>query len=241
MSDLVAFVPSIVEIAGVPMMGSKAITELLNSVRKAGEVEVTHKNILRDIRNMLESFDGSDLSNQFSLVKDSRGYVCEIFLGEDLSLCFVAGKDVRVRFNISKSFNQRKKEEAAKACALPNFQNPAEAAEAWAAEFRAKQLAEARLVELAPKAAFYDKYLESDGLLSMNNAAKILGIGRNTLFNELREAKVFTGTAPRQTYIDSGYFTVKVSVNDTWTGPVAKVTPKGIEWLSKGTWKRGAR
>jgi anti-repressor protein len=130
---------------------------------------------------------------------------------------------------------------------LPDFTDPAEAAIAWAEQFRAKRLAEARAAQLqieseeakrvvaeqAPKVEFYDSYMNRDGTIDMGQAAKVLGLGRTRLFELLRETGVFMGTVPKQTFIDRGYFVTKISSGDNWSGAVAKVTPKGMEWLSK--------
>jgi phage antirepressor YoqD-like protein len=127
---------------------------------------------------------------------------------------------------------------------LPNFLDPAESAMAWAEQYRAKQLAESEATQArllleaqAPKVEAYERFMDSDGLLSMNDTAKILGTGRNTLFEELRSAGVFTGTSPKQCYVSQGYFVVKATTNANWSGAVTRVTPRGMEWLARGKWK----
>lgn len=63
--------------------------------------------------------------------------------------------------------------------ALPNFTNPADAAIAWAAEYKAKELAQAQVSELQPKAEALDKISHSQGSLGVREAAKALGMGQN--------------------------------------------------------------
>jgi phage antirepressor YoqD-like protein len=101
-----------------------------------------------------------------------------------------------------------------------------------AIESAEKDKAIAIVIEQAPKAAFFEAYVDSDGLLSMNEAAKALGMGRNTLFDTLREAGVFTGTIPKQTFINRGYFQLKLWESNGRCGSVTRVTPKGMVWLS---------
>ena len=48
----------------------------------------------------------------------------------------------------------------------------------------------AHVTELEPKAEGYDSLLSSEGTFSLGDVAKILGIGRQTLFNQLRAEKV---------------------------------------------------
>lgn len=126
--------------------------------------------------------------------------------------------------------------------ALPS--NYVEALEALLASEKSRQIVEAEVVQVkqvievqAPKVEAWDKYMSSDGLLSMNDAAKVLGTGRNTLFEDLRAAGIFTGTSPKQAYVNQGLFIVKVIATGQWEGSVTKVTPKGLEWLAKGNWR----
>ena len=111
----------------------------------------------------------------------------------------------------------------------------------------------------APKVEKYDKFIETDGLFSMEIAAKLIEerlnstkeIGRNTLYKILRLNKVLqtekykgdqSHNVPYQSYIDRGYFTVKVSPysvvkknGDVKTGNhyVTHVTTKGLEFIYK--------
>ena len=122
---------------------------------------------------------------------------------------------------------------------LPDFNNPAIAARAWADEFEKRTLAESKVKELAPKAVVYDNIANADNLTPLADIAKTLGYGRNTLMNEMRERKILRkNNTPYQEYIGRGYFVVKVNpiikggkeiTNYTQTF----VTGKGIVWLSK--------
>jgi anti-repressor protein len=127
-----------------------------------------------------------------------------------------------------------------KAPALPDFTNPVIAARAWADELEKKQLAEAKVAELAPKAEFYDTVADSESLMSMADTCKILdmGIGRNKLFALLREKKILQkDNIPYQQYVTAGYFKVvegKYKVNEN--AVVTKTTyvkQKGIDYIRK--------
>ena len=124
--------------------------------------------------------------------------------------------------------------------ALPDFTNPVIAARAWADEVEKKQLAEAKVKELEPKAGFYDAVADSETLFSMADTAKVLdmGIGRNKLFEFLRNKKVLQGdNIPYQRFVDAGYFKVvegKYEVNENVV--VSKTTyvkQKGIDYIRK--------
>ena len=62
---------------------------------------------------------------------------------------------------------------------------------------------------MAPKADFFDAVASSKDAIDLGSAAKVLnmGIGRNRLFEILREEKVLmSNNQPYQKFLDSGYF-----------------------------------
>ena len=79
------------------------------------------------------------------------------------------------------------KEATAKLAAqLPNFEDPAEAAVAWAKEYRAKKALEAQAKIDAPKVAFAEDIQASAKEETITGAAKILGIKPRAFFDWLR-------------------------------------------------------
>ena len=70
----------------------------------------------------------------------------------------------------------------------------------------------AKLLEMKPKAEFFDAVADSKTAISMNEVAKVLnikGYGRNNLFEFLRENKVLDRwNVPYQRYVDNGWFRV---------------------------------
>ena len=70
----------------------------------------------------------------------------------------------------------------------------------------------AKLLEMKPKADFFDAVADSKTAISMNEVAKVLnikGYGRNNLFEFLRENKVLDRwNVPYQKYVDNGWFRV---------------------------------
>lgn len=130
-------------------------------------------------------------------------------------------------------FSQQKPE-------LPDFTDPVIAARAWADEVEKKQLAEAKVAELQPKADFYDAAASSESLFSMADVAKVLdmGIGRNKLFKFLREKKILQGdNMPYQRFVDAGYFKVvegKFMAGDNVViSKTTYVKQKGIDYIRK--------
>ena len=97
-----------------------------------------------------------------------------------------------------------------------------------------------KVLELKPKADFYDTVANSDSLLSMADVAKVLdkGIGRNRLFKLLRSRGILQGNnVPYQRFVDAGYF--KVVENSYMAGDnaivstVTYVKQKGVDYIRK--------
>ena len=131
---------------------------------------------------------------------------------------------------------------------LPNFSNPAIAARAWAEQYEAKMIAEARIEkqnkeikELEPKGEFYDSVTGSNDTIDIGQVAKVLnkGIGRNKLFQLLRDNSVLMrNNQPYQNYIDRDYFRVIESEYQKADGSThislkTVVFQKGVEYISK--------
>ncbi|MGI4873158.1 MAG: phage antirepressor KilAC domain-containing protein [Janthinobacterium lividum] len=132
---------------------------------------------------------------------------------------------------------------------LPDFSDPAAAAEAWATEYRAKQQALAQASQAAaqlemarPKIEFAEAVALAAGTMSMAKAAKLLkikGVGRNKLFRMLRTDSIFrTNNEPYQEHIDAGRFELeaqpfKAGQKGPRLGVTTRVTPVGLEWLQK--------
>ncbi|MEN7549322.1 phage antirepressor KilAC domain-containing protein [Rapidithrix thailandica] len=109
-------------------------------------------------------------------------------------------------------------------------------------ERNAKLAAEKKVQQLRPKAELMEKVLDSDRLIDIGQAAKVLGLpfGRNTMFKKLRERGILfkTKNEPKQEYIQRGYFLLKekfIQPNTREGFVVLKVlvTQKGLEFLGK--------
>jgi len=94
---------------------------------------------------------------------------------------------------------------------------------------------------MQPKAQFFDQVVGSETCFDMADVAKVcnLGIGRNILFQFLRENKVLReNNTPYQQYIDCGYFRVIESKFNKPDGSVnislkTVVYQKGIDFIIK--------
>lgn len=93
-----------------------------------------------------------------------------------------------------------------------------------------------RLEEQQHKVDLFDKALDCTTTKSMGDVAKMLGMGRNRLFQILREKSILMGSnIPYQTYIERGYFKVVESINENTKQAYSttRVTQKGIDFINK--------
>jgi len=88
-----------------------------------------------------------------------------------------------------------------------------------------------------PRSQFVDQVFNSDSLITIGQAAKLLGLefGRNTLFKKLREKGVlFKNTnEPKQEYVDRGYFEIKENTYKDKVSIQTFVTQKGLAYIAK--------
>ncbi|OIQ73729.1 phage antirepressor protein KilAC domain protein [mine drainage metagenome] len=103
---------------------------------------------------------------------------------------------------------------------------------------RVQQL-ETTVKEQAPKAEFHDAVADAKNYQSVEDIAKSMGIGRNTMFKFLRDDGVLMrGNNPYQHYIDAGYFKVRERVyednyGDQRTYVRTYVTGKGVIFIHR--------
>lgn len=111
-----------------------------------------------------------------------------------------------------------------------------------------EQEKEALLLEnkrLQPRSDYIDVVFSTNGLLTMSEAAKSLGLrkGRNTLYILLREKGVLfmNSKEPKQDFINRGYFAMKQTTIEYKKGdilftkiePQTMVTQKGLAYIAK--------
>ena len=123
---------------------------------------------------------------------------------------------------------------------LPDFNNPVEAARAWADECEAKTKALALIEEQKPKVEFADAVNKMDDtLMDLGEFAKIYSsnsnvpLGRTRLFELLREKGVFMGSVPKQKFVEAKMFVVKPVPVEALGELKSKafLTVNGVKWL----------
>ena len=99
--------------------------------------------------------------------------------------------------------------ESSQSLALPNFTDPAEAAEAWAKEYREKQALAIELKAAEPKINHYDKVVERKNLLNATQVGeKLDGMSAIILNRHLAELGVYNKSVKRGK-VFSTWFTQK--------------------------------
>lgn len=98
------------------------------------------------------------------------------------------------------------------------------------------QSAEAAVVAAKPKTLFYDQFVNTDGLYSLQNAARVLKQGPNKFVGWLKQGYLFYqggALVPKVQWREAGYFEVKATIVDDKARYQTFVTPKGIQYFSK--------
>lgn len=216
---------SIIPLSSTPAtMSSREIAELTGK---------EHKNVLADIRNMLEKLkiDCADFSAQY---KDSTGRSLPCFnLPKRETLILVSGYDIPMRARIIDRWQEL---EAQPAQTFDLATMTGQALRELAAKIEECAMLKAAVITLQPKADFYDHVAGSEALFDRADAAKMLRTGPKRLWASLRDWKIVQASGtPYQRYYDLGYFRlVPVLVHKgEYSIPYQQtmVTGKGLAWL----------
>lgn len=196
-----------------------------------------HKHVMRDVRNMLEQLN-VDAAQFWASQTYGNNNTREMFnLDKEHTLCLVSGYNVQLRMAIVKRWNELE-QQAKQGLQLPNFTDPIAACEAWMVQYKKSTELEGIVFREAPKVEFYDSFVDAKELLTMEEAAKQLGMGRNKFMDYLRSIKALTNAnLPVQRLIDDGKFQVKYtpwkSGNKQGTQHTPMLTARGLLLLKK--------
>jgi anti-repressor protein len=218
-----------------------------------------HDNVLRDIKEL-------ECSEQFSLLnfevtpyvheQNGQTYLKYLITQDGFSFLVMGytGKEAaRFKEMYINEFNSMRND-LMNQINQPSYMidDPINRAQKWIDEERNRQALEAlnkvreeQLALQAPKVALYDTAMNAVNDMTMMHVAKALKIGRNKLFDFLREVKILMkNNLPYQEYIDRGYFNVRqYSITHFTTGIENKtqtlVTPKGMAYIHKALTEHG--
>lgn len=208
--------------------------ETMSSLQIAELTGKQHSNVMRDIRNILEQLEEKHKFNFELMFKITKlGNNAErkdpyYLLTKKDCLLLASGYDANLRAKIINRWEELEMEKRSNVIQLPDFTNPAEAAIAWAEQYKAK---EAALLE-AKEAEAHVKLLVHNGkTYTSSEIAKELGMKSAIALNKLLEEKRIqykqNGTwLMYSEYSEKGYTSVKqiqldngtIQYDRRWTG-----------------------
>lgn len=145
----------------LPILQSEVKT--MSSREIATLCEKEHKNVVRDIRNMLDSLDGSLLSHEYyQILTDERGYTGEILLNENLSINLVTGYNPTLRLRMVQHWQELRKPKELSRMELIELAMQAE---------RERIALENKVEQLQPKADAYEILSGAKGSVSIRVAS----------------------------------------------------------------------
>jgi len=209
----------------------------MSSLEIAKLCDKQHKDVMRDIKNMMEQLDIN--TAQFCAeYKASNGKLNPMYnLDKELSLTLVAGYNVKLRNAIIKRWQELENNTQA----LPNFTDPAEAAIAWAGQYKQNQTLqielkakEEYLAEVKPMVAFAETIAKSDDCILMNALAHLaqndisIKIGERRLWDLLRNWELIqkSSTLPTQKAQELGIFSLQERIIMHNSGSRVHITTK---------------
>ena len=210
-----------------------------------------HKDVLESIRGILAAENSATKFFRESTFENRGKHYPEYIMNRDgfslLVMGFTGKEAMTWKIKYIQAFNEMEAKIRENILVMPNFNNPAEAARAWAKEYEEKQKALAQVTEMKPKAEFYDDVTGSTDTIDIGSVAKVLNIpnmGRNKLFSFLRENKILNKrNEPYQEYVDKGYFRqIETSWEHNGTTHInlkTVVFQKGVDYIRQLVLKKG--
>ena len=194
-----------------------------------------HKNVLRDIRNILsQGVQQLNFEPMQKQVPTNNGGYKEIpcyNLTKKGCLILASGYEALLREKIIDRWEYLEKKNKAN---MPNFANPAEAARAWADQYERNLALEAKNQELKPKADYFDSLVDRHLNINFRDTAKEIGLKQNDFIRKLIDAKyIYRDTKnqlkPYAAYVGTLFIIKECKSGDRWAGNQTLVTPKGRE------------
>ena len=214
----------------VKTMSSKDLLELISQIRQNfGESPVR----LNDFNNrIIDELDGQHYE---IFVVQNLNNTQSTYFNLTIEQCTLVGmrESKGVRRSVLEKLKQLENH-----IQLPNFTDPAEAAIAWANEYKAKQALAIELKAAEPKINFYDKVGDSNNLLiasKIGQSFKTNPMSAVTLNKHLEKLDVYnmaikSGRVFKQWFVDKGLG--RMVQNDNGY-PQAKFTTDGQQWITE--------
>ena len=174
-------------------MSSLEIVDFINAHRQAVAtiekpyVELHHRSFMSKVPQVLGAKDAAKfIASSFYQGNGSAKIERQIYVFPKREACLMA---MSYSYELQAQIFDRMTamEDALKkpVIALPDFTDPAEAAMAWAEQYKAKQLAEKQVAVLAPKAQALDTIADTSQTYCLRECAKTIGIKESDLIDLL--------------------------------------------------------
>ncbi len=203
----------------------------MSTLEIAELTEKEHKNVLADVRKMFDELEIS--SAEFSAqYKDRTGRTLPMFnLDKELTLTLVAGYNVKLRNAIVKRWQEL---EAAKQPQLPT--DYITALEHLLEAKKNEQKLLTTITEQKPKVEFVDNFVDSSGLKTFRQVAKVLGINERKFREFLKSEKIMyqqgSSWLPYADHLNAKRFENKTGESGGHTFISSYFTPKGEVWIA---------
>jgi anti-repressor protein len=220
---------SVVANSTVQTMSSKEIADLTGK---------EHRNVLRDIREMLDQLGCSDLSSkEYQVILAPNNMTAEILLNKDLSVCLVSGYNVQLRMAIIKRWNELE------AQAQQNFAVPTTFSQALLLAAQLEEQKEQLALQVAqqqqvieviqPKADVYDIIANRDNTYTIRDTAKLLKMRPKDLTDWLLANGWIYGKTSATYKPFAAHDRNHLKLVASNYGTQVRVTGKGLVWLAR--------
>lgn len=225
------------------LMTMTQATPLTMSSREIAELTgKEHKNVIRDIRTMLDSLqeDGSDLSHQFREEKDARGYTSMFHIDRELTDTLLTGYSIPLRRKVIARWHELEAKQAP-AFAIPK--TLPEALRLAAEQAEALERQQAQLEAARPKVEFVERFVQSSsGSKGFREVCKLLKANEAEFRAFVMDHRIMYRLGGKltayQCHIDAGRFEVRAGVTESEHAyTTTKFTAKGVSWIA-GEWAK---
>jgi anti-repressor protein len=193
---------------------------------------------LESAKELIQAVSNSEDSHRLEAVVSKSGRYGGTFAHELIAVEYAGWISPSFRIKVNQTFIDFRKglvQTAQPAFVIPQTLHDALRLAADLAETNAKQAVQIAVME--PKADFHDRVTQSQDLLTIREAAKLLRTGERRLFGFLRrEGMLMASNLPIQTFMDRGLFRL---VETPWTDQFGRarisvktcLTQKGLVYV----------
>ncbi len=215
--------------------------QTMSSREIASLLECRHGDVCRSIDRLIEAGAISGYTPTPYTHEQNKQTYFEYFISKRDSYVIVAQLSPTFTARLVDRWQELESQQSSSILQIPNFNDPVEAARAWADE-KEKTIQQAEQLKLAaPKVEFVDKYVAAEtGNLGFRAVCKLIGAKEPEFRKFLTDKKIMYRLGgdwvPFQNHADAGRFAVKAGIAEhgesTHAYNQAKFTPKGVTWVA---------